>query len=376
MNPDTIEDVYGLSPMQSGMLFHTLYASESCVYLDQIVHALEGDLNTDAFEQAWVYLVSRHPILRTSFHWEEVEEPLQVVHSATQTALQHLDWRTYSEIEQQANLARLIMQDGALGVDLSQPPLMRLSLVRTGKRSWQLLWTFHHLLLDRWSVSLLHSELKTVYHALCEGCKIDLRATRPYADYIGWLLEQDKQSAESYWRRTLAGIDAPTALPIDRSPGDLPGRELPTRKELHLSEETSAGLQSLGRMHRLTLNTLIQGVWALLLSRYSGAEDVIFGATVSGRPASLHGVEQMVGLFINSLPVRVRVCSRSLTLPWLQELQQSLLELREYEYSSLVEIQGWSDIPRGVPLFESLVIVQNTPGESPSEDDVFDLTGS
>src|SRR5580700_1578305 len=172
--------------MQSGMLFHTLYASESCVYLDQIVHTLEGELNADAFEQAWAHMVSRHAILRTSFHWEEVEEPLQVVHSATQLVLQRLDWRTFSEIEQQANLADLLLKDRALGVDLSQPPLMRITLVRIGERSWQLLWTFHHLLLDRWSVSLVLSELNRIYLSLCSGRKIELPSIRPYSDYIGW----------------------------------------------------------------------------------------------------------------------------------------------------------------------------------------------
>ena len=171
----------------------------------------------------------------------------------------------------------------------------------------------------------------------------------------------------------LAGIEAPTALPIDGSPGDLAGSDVPSRKELYLSEETTAELQALTRHHRLTLNTVIQGTWALLLSRYTGTEDVMFGATVSGRPASLRGVEQMVGLFINSLPVRVQVCRESFLLPWLNELQELLLELREYEYSSLVEIQGWSEVPRGVPLFDSLVIVQNTPEAHSSREDGLDL---
>src|SRR5205085_4004820 len=153
---------------------------------------------------------------------------------------------------------------------------------------------------------------------------------------------------------------APSALPIDRAPGVVAGCSQPARQQDWLSEAASAALQSLARQHRLTLNTLIQGAWALLLSRYSGEEEVLFGATVSGRPATLEGVESMVGLFINSLPVRVKVFPHEPLLSWLERLQEEMVELREYEYSSLVQIQGWSEVPRGTPLFESIVVVQNT----------------
>ena len=373
MKPDTIEDVYSLSPMQSGMLFHTLYSPESGVYLDQVVCEIDGELERDVFELTWKSLIARHSVLRTTIHWQEVDEPLQLVHSDPTLTVQHLDWRSQCETEKQTCLDRLLEQDRALGICLSQLPLMRITLAHTGKRTWQMLWTFHHVLLDRWSVSLVLAEFKAVYRAHCTGRKIDLTAVQPYSEYIGWLQEQDKSTAEIYWRRTLQGIQAPTTLPIARPPGNMITRDLHLRQQLQLSLETTAALQALARRQRLTLNTLIQGAWAVLLNRYGGAEDVLFGTTVSGRPAALQGVEEMVGLFINSLPVRVSVDGSAPLLPWLMKLQDSLLELRDYEYSSLVEIQGWSEIPRGVPLFDSLVIVQNTPAEKTSEETGFDL---
>ena len=244
---------------------------------------------------------------------------------------------------------------------------MRVTLIRTAAFNWQLLWTSHHLLLDRWSGSRVLSELIAAYEALRQGRRIDLPRLRPYRDYIRWLRQQDPDRAETYWRRSLAGFTNPTVLPIDRAPGSLTSKGEFGREHIRVSEETSSALQSLARQHRLTLNTLIQGAWALLLSRYSGEEDVLFGATVSGRPPSLSGVESMVGLFINSLPVRVKVPGSARVVEWLQRLQDDVSEMREYEYSSLVQIQGWSEAPRGVPLFESLVIVQGSTAEEAAQ---------
>ncbi|HLK56986.1 MAG TPA: amino acid adenylation domain-containing protein, partial [Chthonomonadaceae bacterium] len=372
MREDQIEDVYALSPMQGGMLFHTLYAEETSAYLDQQVFALQGMLDTDAFEGAWRYLIERHPVLRTSFHWEGLEEPLQVVHGSVELPLEHRNESHLSEGAQQARIQEVLHAHRTQGIEISQAPLMRMTLIRTGPASWHFVWTVHHLLLDRWSTSQLLNELGVAYEAHRRGERIALPPVRPFGDYIGWLQAQDPARAEAYWRRTLAGFTHPTALPVDRSPGAQPGPDLPVRLQIRLSEETSAALQALARRHRLTINTLVQGVWALLLSRYSGEEDVLFGATVSGRPASLAGVETMVGMFINSLPVRVRVPGSASLVEWLQQLQESMLELREYEYSALIQVQGWSDIPRGTPLFDSLVVVQNTPTVSsvqePGED--------
>ena len=314
-----------------------------------------------AFERAWQHLIARHAVLRTSFHWEGLEEPLQVVHERAELSIDVRDWSDLPAAEQRAAMRALIQEQREAGLDLARAPLMRVTLARTSSDQWQLLWASHHLLLDRWAGSQVLSELIAAYEAFHQGRRSELPWPRPYGDYISWLQEQDPQRAETYWRRTLAGRTGPTALPIDRAPGTLPGPHLPGGQQVRLSEEASSALQALARQHRMTLNTLFQGAWALLLRRYSGEEDVLFGATVSGRPPSLTGVESMVGMFINSLPVRVHVSDDEPLLDWLQRLQEATLELREYEYSSLVQVQSWSEIPRGIPLFDSLIVVQNTP---------------
>ncbi|HLY31528.1 MAG TPA: condensation domain-containing protein, partial [Ktedonobacterales bacterium] len=361
LREDPIEDLYPLSPMQSGMLFHCLYAQEHAVYVDHLLYTLHGDVDPLVFERAWQVLIARHSLLRTSFHWQGLEEALQVVHRSARTPLDVRDWRDLSDEEQERALGELRKEDRGKGLDLGSAPLMRLTLLRRGSQRWELLWSVHHLVVDRWSIGLLMGELGWAYEALHAGELPALPASRPYSDYIDWLQQQEQARAQTYWRGLLSGFTTPTALPLDKTPGAVAGGRMPARALTVLSEARSAALQSLARRHHLTFNTLVQGAWALLLSRYSGEVDVVFGATVSGRPASLRGVERMAGMFINSLPVRVRVRGKAGLLEWLEELQGSMLELREYEYSSLTQVQSWSEVPRGVALFDSLVVVQNTP---------------
>ncbi len=186
------------------------------------------------------------------------------------------------------------------------------------------------------------------------------RHPRPYRDYIGWLRSQDLDAAEAFWRERLSGLDAPTPLTIDRPPADEPSHEH-DEVRLVLAPETTAALQALGRTHQVTLNTVAQAAWALVLGRYSGLDDVVFGATVAGRPPELAGVESMVGLFINTLPVRVRIPARQSVLGWLRALQEQQSEARQYEHTPLADLQGWSDLRRGEALFESVLVFDNYP---------------
>ena len=361
MTSDQVEDVYALSPMQTGMLFHTLYASEYTAYLDQQAYALKGDLDIPAFKRAWEYLLERHGILRTSFHWEGLEEPLQVVHPKVELPLEQHDWTHLPATEQRAALTALLQADRDKRVDLSEPPLMRITLIRTGPAEWQYVWTLHHILMDRWSVTQVQNEFKAAYEALSNGRRISLPPLRPYRDYIRWLRQQNPERAETYWRGRMAGFTSPTVLPIDRTPGVLTSKGRSEHKIIRLTAQTSSALTALARQYRVTLSTVVQAAWALLLSHHSGEADVLFGATVSGRPATLPGVETIVGLFINTLPVRIRVDLSVRVGDWLQQLQAEAVEMRQYEHNSLVQIQGWSDVPRGRPLFDSLVVVQNHP---------------
>jgi amino acid adenylation domain-containing protein len=355
---ENLEDLYELAPMQQGMLFHSIYSPDSGTYFEQSLFTIKGELNFDAFEGAWRRVLQRHSILRTAFLWEELEKPLQAVYRRVELPLETDDWRFLSVEERERRLQSFIDNDRSQGFELSSAPLIRLALLRFTDDEYKFLFSRHHLVLDRWSRALLLKDVYASYHALSEGREPSLEAARPYVDYIAWLKSQDANAAERFWRNSLADFTGPTSLGIERADK---GEDRYGDRRIRLSEEATAKLSDFARQHRLTLNTLVQGVWALLLSRYSGEDDVLFGVTVAGRPAELAGAESIVGLFINTLPLRVRVPPASSVRSWLATLQAQQSELQQFEYSSLVDIQGWSDVPRGVPLFESILVFENLP---------------
>jgi amino acid adenylation domain-containing protein len=359
MTVPQVEDVYELSPMQQGILFHTLYETAGDLYVEQCVVSLRGDLDRGLFERAWRTAVRRHTILRTSFHWEGLEKPVQVVHPEADLPFEFHDWRTLSEASRDERLQEFLASDRAKGFDLAVAPLLRVSVFRTGADAAECVLTFQHLLLDRWSRFLLLNEVVASYGR----AEDPLPPARPFGDYIAWVQEQDLRQAEAFWKRTLAGYREPGQIPGDGS-GDGTSSPRATRAGVRMSEDDTSALQAYARGNRLTLNTVLQGAWAVLMSRYGGGDDVIFGTTVSGRPPALTGVERMVGLFINTLPVRVRLPGARRVSDFLSDLQSQLLEMREYEHSSLIDIQGWSEVPRGLPLFHSLVVFENT-GDGP-----------
>jgi non-ribosomal peptide synthetase component F len=208
---------------------------------------------------------------------------------------------------------------------------------------------------------MILNEVVQIYEALCHGQDASLPPSFPFRNYIDWLEQQDLSKAEVFWRWVLSGVKAPTPLTnlyVDSLSNQ---EEKYDDQQMTLSTETTAGLHSLARQHQLTLNTIIQGAWAFLLSHYSAQEEVVYGCTVSGRPVDLLGAESIVGMLVNTLPVRMKVDPQQSLLVWLKQLQTQLVEMRQYEYSSLVEVQGWSEVPRGVPLFESIVVFENLP---------------
>src|SRR5262245_24981075 len=314
---DNVGDIYELSPMQQGMLFHTLYDSKSDVYFEQLRCVLRGDLNVSAFKRAWQYVVERHPVLRTAFYWEDLEKPLQVVYRQVDLPWVEQDWRGLPPAMQHERVAAFLPVDREQGFALDQAPLMRCALLQVEEHAYHFVWSYHHLLMDGWSLPIVLQEVFLAYTAFDQGQRISLDTPRHYRDYILWLQEQELSQAEAFWRPMLQGFTAPTPLVTARTVDGLsPQQARYAEQRLQLSAATTTALQSLARQHHLTLNTLVQGAWALLLSRYSGEEDVVFGVTVSGRPTTLAGAASMVGLFINTLPARVHVSGQIPLLPW------------------------------------------------------------
>ncbi|MBN1489663.1 MAG: amino acid adenylation domain-containing protein, partial [Phycisphaerae bacterium] len=359
-NGRAIEDLYPLSPLQAGLLFHSRYAPDSAVYFSQFSCTLVGDFDPDAYRAAWQRIIDRHPVLRTSFTWKRLNEPLQLVHRHVPVAWTQHDWRDVPAAEQPARIDAFLEADRQRGFDLDKPPLTRLAVLRLADDAWHIVSTNHHLLLDGWSLPIMMTEVMATYEGLVRGQEVPLDPPRPYRDYIRWLREQDLAEAEAFWRRMLKGFAAPTPLPAARSAGAVEAGAMASYNG-QLSEAATATLEQWARRHQVTLNTLVQGAWAILLSRYSGESDIAFGMTVSGRSVPLAGIETTPGVFINTLPVRVAVSADVALLPWLHALQSQQADLRQFEHSPLAQVQRWSDVPAGLPLFESIIVFENYP---------------
>ncbi|WP_053139760.1 non-ribosomal peptide synthase/polyketide synthase [Pseudomonas sp. MIACH] len=358
-----IEDIYPLSPLQQGMLFHSLLHEDSGVYLMQDRYRIGGAIDEVAFLESWRQVVALHPSLRASFQWKTQKQPVQVIHREVKVPLDTLDLRGLAAHEQQARIRTLLEEEQKVGFNLSKPPLIRFRLVRLADETYEFIRSFHHILMDAWCISLVTVDFLNVYEALCNDRTPELKSPRPFRDYIQWLQRQDAGKAEQFWRRQLQGLNAPTPLTVDNGVARdrYTDAVLVDDQLIHLTESQTQALGAFCRAQRITPNTFFQGVWSLLLSRYSGQREVIFGVTVAGRPAELSGVAEMIGLFINTLPLRVSVDPDASLGDWLSALQGVNVDMRDFEHTPLTDIQGWSDFPRGETLFDSILVFENAP---------------
>ena len=366
-----IDDVYPVAPTQEAMFYFRRYAPASRAYFGEITLQLSGRIEPARIRRAWQRLLKRHSALRTAFLWQDLDRPLQVVHSAVEVPWTEIDWRRLSGADQRRLLDSFRRTERCREFDFARPPLLRLSLIRVAEHTRFLTWCQHHILLDGWGLQVVMREFVELLRASEERRPARLEPVRPYRDHIAWLLRQDQGAAEAFWRRALRGFRVATPLPFDRELPGMPDEgEWPRAVRLRLPASVGEALKGLARRYRVTVNTLFQAVWALVLARFSDRHDVVFGATVSGRPPDLAGVESMVGIFINTSPVRVRIAGDATLVDWLGELQEWNAEMRQYSYCGLFDVAGWSDVAKGQPLFESVLLFQNFPefsARSPTE---------
>jgi natural product biosynthesis luciferase-like monooxygenase protein len=356
---DADADLYPLSPTQQGMVFHSLYAQESGVYIQQQLCILREALDVEAFQRAWRRVLERHPILRTCFQWDNSSGPMQRVHPEPFVDLVQHDWRELSPHVQETRLQSYLEADQRRGFDFPAGPPHRTALFQLGETDYRFLWTYHHGLLDGRSRLLVMRELFSLYEALSQGRDLELPVAQPFRTYIDWLQSQELAPAKRFWQQLLKGFTAANSIPTLRQHGEEAGHgETFGEQQIRLSLPATTALRELAERHDLTLNTIVQGAWAVLLSRYCGEDDVVFGATRACRHWETNS-ESMVGCFINTLPVRTQVPPDAPLIPWLQELRAQSLAVRPYEHTSLLEIQGWSEVPRGTPLFETIVLFEN-----------------
>ncbi|MCE1117368.1 non-ribosomal peptide synthetase, partial [Pseudomonas sp. NMI795_08] len=349
----SVQDLYPLSPMQQGMLFHSLYEQASGDYVNQLRVDIDG-LDPARFHVAWQATLQAHDILRTGFLWQGgLSQPLQVVLREAEVPFAVHDWQARTDLD--ADLDALAVAERLQGFDLQQAPLLRVQLIARGAGRYHLLLTHHHILLDGWSHSQLIGEVLARY----AGEQTPPAAGR-YRDYIAWLQRQDSAALEAFWRAQLAELEQPTHLAPAQRAGNAVAVEGHGEHHALLDAVATARLASFAREQKVTLNTLVQAAWLLLLQRYTGQQSVCFGATVAGRPAELPGMEQQMGLFINTLPVIATPRAQQTVGDWLQAVQARNLALREFEHAPLFEIQRLAGQGGGA-LFDNLLVFENFP---------------
>ena len=364
-----IEDVYPLTPMQEGLLLHTLLEPGTGLYYMQDRYRINSALDPERFAQAWQAVIARHEALRASFCWNVGADMLQVIHKPGSTPMEYLDWSADAEDEQEPRLQALLKQEREAGFDLLNQAPFHLRLIRVGAERYWFMMSNHHILIDAWCRSLLMNDFFDIYTALGEGRDAQLATPPRYRDYIAWLQRQNLDEARQWWQQNLQGFERTTPIPSDRpfmrdhaGHGGMLVGDCYTR----LDARDGAQLRELAQAHQLTVNTFAQAAWALVLRRLSGDRDVLFGVTVAGRPVEMPEMQRTVGLFINSIALRVKLpeddqpCS---VRQWLSGLLDSNMQLREYEYLPLVTIQEHSELPKGQPLFDSLFVFENAPVE-------------
>lgn len=352
------EDEYGLSPMQEGMLYHSLASARPGVDINQLVLTTDDDLDPTALMVSFEHVVERYPIFRTAFGWQEGTAPRQIVYPSVQVPVSHVDLRSVPADLRAEKKQEFLEADRRKGFDLAQAPLMRFTFLRLSDTHYELVWTFHHLYLDGRSIFICLNEWFDRYEAVIAGQPFSCEKPPLFGDYIRWLEAQrgdHLRHGEAFWKAQLRGVETATPLPeLQEAPSEL-GGQLETRLSVELSDRVRASATRFG----VTPNTIVQAAWAILLSRYSGETDVIFGATRACRHIPVPRALDIVGMMINTLPVRITVDENERLETLLARVRDQWVAMRPHEHIPLTKIQEWSDIKPGTPLFHSVLVFEN-----------------
>src|ERR1700730_830806 len=358
MNRTSLSGAFALSPMQLGMLFHYLKDPHSGVDIEQIVVHLPEKIDARRLEMAWQWLVKRHDILRTKFVWEGNETQQEVLPEVMVPFAVH-EARGLSEKIRDERLKGFLQADRARGFDLSEAPMLRLVLFQWSEESFSLVWTFHHALLDGRSYPVLLREVFEAYAEFRSGAISQRSEPFPYRRYIEWLQEENFDAAELFWKKQLVGFTAATPLVVDRQ--SAPDADTYQQGEAweQIDATVTSALRKLAKTHDLTLNSVVMGAWAILLHKYSREEDILFAATRAGRKSSVPNADETIGLFINTVPVRVQIKDDDPLISVFKDVRKLWLEMRPYEHTPLTRVQAASQVPPSQPLFATLFVFEN-----------------
>ncbi|NOQ28295.1 MAG: amino acid adenylation domain-containing protein [Bacteroidales bacterium] len=351
-----IEDIYKLTPMQEGMLFHTMHDSESFAYFEQMNYRLQSELSVKLMRKSFNELFSRYDILRTVFIYKELQIPLQLVLKDRECEFDYKDIRELSTEEKQEYILNYKKTDRERGFRLDQDVLMRVSLIQIDNNEYELIWSNHHILMDGWCLSIINNDFFEIYNSLLNNRTLKLNSVTPYKEYVKWLDGVDKNTSLKYWKDYLSGYEEQASLPNLLKKGN---KFIQQKESLQLSKEESAKFQKIASENNVTANTILQTVWAIVLGKYSNKEDIVFGSVVSGRPSEIYGVESMVGLFINNVPVRIQFSQDLEFSTLIKRVQNSNIDSETHHYISLAEIQAQSILKQN--LIDHIIVFENFP---------------
>ncbi|MGG4191813.1 condensation domain-containing protein, partial [Paenibacillus peoriae] len=374
-----VENVYKLTSMQKGMLFHSQLEPGSTAYFEQAVFSLQGSLDVDVFVQSLDALVQRHDVLRTSFY-SGLAEPVQVVYRHKSCGFYYEDLRELEEAARETYAQAFSVNDMTAGFDLAQDALLRVSVLRTGEQTYRFYWSFHHIIMDGWCVPIMMQEVFEHYAAIQEQRQPELSVVLPYSQYIEWLDRQNLEEAATYWSKYLEGYEQQTQLPQEIQENPQSRTEGYVSEELvcDLGEELTRRMESIAKQYQVTINTLMQTAWGLVLQRYNSSRDVVFGSVVSGRPAEITGIETMIGLFINTIPVRVHADEGAAFADVLKATQEQALASNAYDTYPLYEIQARTEQKQSlishVMVFENYPMEQQIEQSASADEDAFEIT--
>ncbi|MCY7421231.1 MAG: amino acid adenylation domain-containing protein, partial [Chitinophagaceae bacterium] len=356
---DYISDVYKLSGLQQGMLFHTIYEPASGAYINQFFANLTNP-NTEVLSKAWQHLIAEHSILRSAFFNNDFNIPVQGVFRQVVLPVNEVDVSNLNAEQQKNYLNNFVESDRTAGFDIEVPPLMRLSLFRLNQTTFKMVWTSHHILFDGWSLHILFYKFLQAYEKLSSGRQLSIINEDPFSDYIHYLDNRDASPEEDYWRSYVKGVEDGTTLPVNQVAKKHNEKVLEYKKHvLPISPSISASLQKFAREHKITINTIFQATWAYLLHTYTHNQTVFFGVTVSGRPPEFANVESRVGMYINTVPLKSVIDDDTVIAVWLQNIQQEQAYAQQFQYTPIQNIQEWSGVRSG--LFDTLLVFENYP---------------
>ncbi|MEM0991995.1 MAG: condensation domain-containing protein [Bacteroidota bacterium] len=364
-NRPKIEGIFPLRFMQKALLFHSLLEEEDQGII-QIQCRLSGALNQQLFENAWQRVGHQHQALRSSIHWEKVAEPIQVVRPEIHAIWSIEDWRDTDEQIQAQKLTALLAADRKEKLNFNKAPIARYYLIRLADETYHFIWTSHHILLDGWSAAIVLQHVFDTYDAIVKKRQPSFDKLPPYQAYLAWIKKQDLSKIAAFWEQNLSDFQPKLLAGNSNNKGaDI------KQYAFSFSPEQSKYLQVRARQYKVTFNTLLQGIWGILVAQLLGVKDHAFGNTVSGRSIDLPNIDKMVGLFTNALPLRIQLEADQVFTDWLATLQETGSTIRSAEYVTLEHILSWAKIKDYTKLFDTLLVVQNYPWDSLRGGDVF-----